>query len=453
MDYPSRRAAYPGRRLRRPQRRVGSPRTLRRLIACTALVATTAAGEPTLSVVPHAGLRSAYVDNPFFDPLDPTSATQFGIPSTQGDSAQFDLSGGLRTVWRAIPSGRAELSLFGRFSAWQGTADTTGWDVGLQIGWLQEVADDLEARIDVLGAAAAIDVFPADDLSWGEIRLGGHWRIAGHMLDGRIGYGQRAQPDRIVDVETGETGQRDHLVRARLGARFGLGADLVIEPAFAIDLTLPAIDGGVEHDTHALSVHVSRPLLGLDADATLSGWLRDFPDWLVDDSTRLDEGLAIELRLARRLARGLELAGRYRYLRSTSNEPLGRYAQQFAGLELFAWYSPERGPVAATVADATPLSTSAGWIFRHRAVRAASVALVGDFNDWSSTQDPLAGPDADGWWTVIVALAPGRQSYMFVVDGERFVRPADAPAYIDDGFGGEVGVLYVLPAGAARANR
>ena len=78
------------------------------------------------------------------------------------------------------------------------------------------------------------------------------------------------------------------------------------------------------------------------------------------------------------------------------------------------------------------------------------MALVGDFNGWSKDSHPLSGPDRWGWWSITIDLPAGRHGYMFVVDGDRFVRPADAPRYASDGFGGEVGVIFVLPDTAGR---
>jgi 1,4-alpha-glucan branching enzyme len=47
---------------------------------------------------------------------------------------------------------------------------------------------------------------------------------------------------------------------------------------------------------------------------------------------------------------------------------------------------------------------------------ARSVALVGSFNGWNSSADRMK-LDADSWWTISVALAPGSYPYLFLVDG------------------------------------
>jgi 1,4-alpha-glucan branching enzyme len=56
---------------------------------------------------------------------------------------------------------------------------------------------------------------------------------------------------------------------------------------------------------------------------------------------------------------------------------------------------------------------------------AKSVYLVGDFNNWGSVKNDVVsdascamqGPDANGVWTMTVALSPGTHMYKFVIDG------------------------------------
>ena len=61
--------------------------------------------------------------------------------------------------------------------------------------------------------------------------------------------------------------------------------------------------------------------------------------------------------------------------------------------------------------------------------------MVGGFNGWDPTRNPLTGPDQDGVWETVIPLTAGVWRYAFVVDGE-WVEPLDAPRYEDDGFGG-----------------
>lgn len=65
---------------------------------------------------------------------------------------------------------------------------------------------------------------------------------------------------------------------------------------------------------------------------------------------------------------------------------------------------------------------------------AASVAVVGDFNDWDQSAHPLVRARASGLWAVTIPLTPGRHRYAFVVDGRRWVPDPGAPRAAGDDF-------------------
>jgi hypothetical protein len=73
---------------------------------------------------------------------------------------------------------------------------------------------------------------------------------------------------------------------------------------------------------------------------------------------------------------------------------------------------------------------------------AASVALVGDFNEWTSGATELNPSGAPGVWAVSVALTPGRHEYAFIVNGSRWVADPLALKSSDD-FGTESSVIRV----------
>jgi hypothetical protein len=77
------------------------------------------------------------------------------------------------------------------------------------------------------------------------------------------------------------------------------------------------------------------------------------------------------------------------------------------------------------------------------APRASRVALVGDFNGWDSVVTPLARVSASGIWTVTVALAPGRHTYAFIVDGTAWTLDPRAPTTQDPDFGTPNSVVLV----------
>lgn len=74
--------------------------------------------------------------------------------------------------------------------------------------------------------------------------------------------------------------------------------------------------------------------------------------------------------------------------------------------------------------------------------RAASVALVGDFNDWDPGRTPMRRTSQDVWSTVL-PLTPGRYRYAFLVDGAHWVADPSAPTAGDDTFGAPSSVLTV----------
>lgn len=52
------------------------------------------------------------------------------------------------------------------------------------------------------------------------------------------------------------------------------------------------------------------------------------------------------------------------------------------------------------------------------ATSGAVVHIVGSFNDWNASRTPLQDKNGDGMFNVLLALAPGRYEYKFVVNGQ-----------------------------------
>lgn len=112
------------------------------------------------------------------------------------------------------------------------------------------------------------------------------------------------------------------------------------------------------------------------------------------------------------------------------------------------WIAPLAGlAVAATVV--VVIARSAGSSTRDLqfvlvAPQAATVSLVGDFNDWDAARTPMRPLRADGpVWSAVVPLAPGRYHYAFLVNGSRWLADPAAPAASDDGFGAPSSVVTV----------
>lgn len=71
------------------------------------------------------------------------------------------------------------------------------------------------------------------------------------------------------------------------------------------------------------------------------------------------------------------------------------------------------------------------------------VYLAGNFNNWNPTAWPMKL--VDGVWIYEVELKPGSYQYKYVIDGKTWKEDPEAPAYLDDGFGGKNGA-FVLTA-------
>lgn len=73
-------------------------------------------------------------------------------------------------------------------------------------------------------------------------------------------------------------------------------------------------------------------------------------------------------------------------------------------------------------ADALPRLTQEGVLFRYYAPQAKAVLLGGSFNEWRADMHKLSKMP-EGFWDIIVPLAPGEYHYKFKVDGEWVLDP------------------------------
>ncbi len=63
-----------------------------------------------------------------------------------------------------------------------------------------------------------------------------------------------------------------------------------------------------------------------------------------------------------------------------------------------------------------PVSTAEGVLFLFEAPDAQSVQIAGDFNSWKPAENEMEF--SNGVWRTIIALAPGKYRYRYVVDGD-----------------------------------
>ena len=76
-------------------------------------------------------------------------------------------------------------------------------------------------------------------------------------------------------------------------------------------------------------------------------------------------------------------------------------------------------------------------------VQAGTVALCGEFNNWSAQDIRLERGD-DGSWQATVALEPGRSyRYRYLLDGERWENAWQADRYVPNSYGGTDSVVAV----------
>ena len=80
-------------------------------------------------------------------------------------------------------------------------------------------------------------------------------------------------------------------------------------------------------------------------------------------------------------------------------------------------------------------------------IRANTVAVVGEFNDWCRDTDVMT-QSTDGDWSACVALAPGRYRFRYVADDDQWLNDWSADDYVPNAFGGEDSVVIARDPGA-----
>lgn len=82
-------------------------------------------------------------------------------------------------------------------------------------------------------------------------------------------------------------------------------------------------------------------------------------------------------------------------------------------------------------------------VIRFFAEDAEYVTIAGNFNSWDSSANECYDI-GDGWWEAVLELDEGSYEYKFVINGEKWVTDPNAPAFVDDGFGGKNGYFEVF---------
>jgi hypothetical protein len=239
-------------------------------------------------------------------------------------------------------------------------------------------------------------------------------------------------------------------IRWQMGHRFKLGftwrlvRDLLLEPAYSFSMTQadPREAESIEHEG-SLRIHWSFPILPMDAALEyslklleLQGTLsrtnpvgKPLPDTSVERNDLIHQVL---VETTYKVTPWLELALRADWIvgRSNLEADYGRY-QVWSGAML-AWdYSYPR-------TDAISRNLQ----LQVHAPQAHRVALVGSFNGWDPSHDPLTARGDS--WEIDVSLPAGRHHYMIWVDGQ-LQPPPDCAQWTSDGFGGQSCVIWIAP--------
>ena len=101
------------------------------------------------------------------------------------------------------------------------------------------------------------------------------------------------------------------------------------------------------------------------------------------------------------------------------------------------------GCSAPSITPGLPVQERTGVRFTVAIPKAQSVAVSGSFNGGSVTTHPMMRVSSDGVWTAMLQIPPGEYVFMYVVNGNEWVRPAQAYDFVDDGFGNTNGVVVV----------
>lgn len=80
--------------------------------------------------------------------------------------------------------------------------------------------------------------------------------------------------------------------------------------------------------------------------------------------------------------------------------------------------------------------------FIHHAPEAASVKVIGSFNNWKATENYLMERGEDGTWIKSLSLLPGEYQYKFIVD-DKWVEDRKNPNMVKDPYGGINSILTI----------
>lgn len=374
---------------------------------------------------------SGWVDNPFFDD-DGIRRTSALAGSTHHGAGRFELRAPFSRRQAFRGAVRGELVYFG--------GDEPAWmrRARLDAGWQLDLED---WRFDVMavGRHYGIDRFPTDT-RWG---VGAEARLA-HALapkwrwDAALSWTWRGYPERL-DVEADGSVQSDDRAAADASITagpWGLGPTrwwiVTGGSVFHVGSNAPSLARSGWTGRLGVLGALSRWSWGV----TGSGWGLAF-----DSTTRQDIAGQIDAFVGPSLPGGISVFANSQWTRSDSTDSAGRFSRWQAGVDVaWRWGST---PPAPRLEDVGVHPIAGGrWRFVMHAPRAQRVELVGDVNGWQRGRHVLQ-PQPNGQWVLETELPQGRNTFMYLIDGERWITPRGV-ARLPDGFGREVGVVWVV---------
>lgn len=81
--------------------------------------------------------------------------------------------------------------------------------------------------------------------------------------------------------------------------------------------------------------------------------------------------------------------------------------------------------------------------FMVEAPGAKQVFVAGSFNGWAKDSMPLTRVKGTSWWSVDIPLQKGEHTFMYVIDGVKWVTPPQADDFVEDEFGHRNGIVIV----------
>ena len=386
--------------------------------------------QKTIDITASAGL--GWVDNPFFDDdaLRRVSANQ-GRTSNGQVLLDSSVPINVHHHWRS--------RLGGQIAEYGGTADALVGTARLESGWQWRGAPWV-TDVMAYGQVNAIDRFETDTRWTGggllrvNHQLAARWRWSA-ALDANL----RRFPNRI-DVNANGDAQTDASQSVRLETTSGPWSTGDVRwwgTAAGSALRLASNANELARTGYAANAQVVGAFRTLTWQTGVGGWALMLPEL-----PRQDTGIQYDAAVGYAVSDSVSLQVTARHIVGDSDAPAGRFRHWQTGLDLTfrtGWTaSPRQSPLP--LESGLQQLSDGRWRFTVVDEGAHRMALVGDFNDWRAQAHGMRLEN--GTWTIDLQLPPGRQTFMFLADGTRWMTPPFG-AQLDDGFGRKVGVVWV----------